>query len=430
MPRRSKLTSTGSRFSSSEIWSMTRCSQIRNLDAASERLAATSHKMTVVVIEDFEMLEDYIQAWEDLAADALEPNPFYEPWMLMPALRGLADGKDLRVVLVLTIDQGEPVLCGVFPLERKARYKGLPVAVLNLWQHLYCALCTPLIRASCARQCLDAFLDWLAGEAGCPLMEFNLVSGDGPFYELLNDCLTKRNSSSLVCESYTRALLRPTETADKYVRAAISTKHRQDIKRKERRLSEIGRVEYDALEPDGDIDRWTDEFLQLEVSSWKGRQGGALASAEASRNYFVTIAKEGFRRGKLMMSAIRLDGQPLALRFSLIAGRGAFALKIAYDENHARFSPGTLLEIENIRLLHSRPDIEWMDSCAAPVHFINRLWLDRRAIQSVLVSTGRTGDLVISLMPSIRWLNRTLRDLRKSPDMSKEKENERYETFS
>ena len=128
MPRRSELTSTGGRFSSSEIRSMTRRSQIRNLDAASERLAPTSHKMTVVVIEDFEMLEDYIQAWEDLAVDALEPNPFYEPWMLMPALRGLATGKDLRVVLVLNIDRGEPVLCGVFPLERRARYKGLPVA--------------------------------------------------------------------------------------------------------------------------------------------------------------------------------------------------------------------------------------------------------------------------------------------------------------
>lgn len=401
--------------------------EIATIDAAHRDDAPPVPRMSVVAIEDLDVLEDYVQAWEDLAEEALEVNPFYEPWMLMPALRGLAKRENVRVVLVLTIERGEPVLCGVFPLERRAQYKGLPVAVLRPWQHLYCPLCTPLIRASCARECLDAFLDWLAGEARCPLMEFNLVSGDGPFHELLNDCLTRRNSLSFASESYERALFRPMETADIYERAAISVRHRQDMRRRQRRLSELGRVEFDALEPDGDVDKWIEEFLQLEVSSWKGKQGGAFACADANRNYFATVAKEAFRRGKLMMSAIRLDGQPLALRLGLTAGRGAFGFKIAYDENHARFSPGILLEIENIRLLHSRPDIEWMDSCATPVHFINRLWLDRRAIQSVLVSTGRrSGDSVISLMPSIRWLNRTLRGLRKSPDMSPDmsKENE------
>lgn len=397
-------------------------SEILTLDAASQGPTPTSgHRMSVVAIEDLDVLEDYVQAWEDLAEEALEVNPFYEPWMLMPALRGLATGKNVRVVLVLTIDRGEPVLCGVFPLERRARYKGLPVAGLNLWQHLYCPLCTPLIRASCARECLDAFLDWLAGEAGCPLMEFNLVSGDGPFDELLNDCLTKRGNSSLVCESYTRALFRPTESADKYLHAAISPRHRKDMERKQRRLSETGRIECDELGPDGDADRWIEEFLQLEVSSWKGKQGGAFACAEASRNYFVTIAKEAFKRGRLMMSAMRLDGQPIAQKFSLIAGRGAFAFKIAYDENYAHFSPGTLLEVENIRRLHARPDIEWMDSCAAPVHFINRLWHDRRTIQTVLVSTGgRPGALVVSLMPFMRWLNRALRGFLRKPSTHKE----------
>jgi hypothetical protein len=396
-------------------------SEILTIDTAQRDAALSDHRMSVVLVEDPDVLEDYVQAWEDLVEEALEVNPFYEPWMLMPALRGLATGKDLRVVLVLTIDRGAPVLCGVFPLERKERYKRLPVAVLSLWQHLYCALCTPLIRASCARQCLDAFLDWLAGEAGVPLMEFNLVPGEGPFHELLNDCLSRRGNRNLVCESFTRALFLPLESADKYLQAAISTRHRKDMRRKQRRLSETGRVEFDELGPEGDSDAWIEEFLQLEVSSWKGKQGGAFACSEANRTYFVTIAKEAFERGRLMMSAMRLDGRPLAQKFSLVAGPGAFAFKIAYDENHAHFSPGTILEVENIRRLHTRPNIEWMDSCAAPVHFINRLWHDRRTIQTVLVSTGgRAGALVVSLLPFMRRLNRSLRGFLRRPRRQEE----------
>jgi CelD/BcsL family acetyltransferase involved in cellulose biosynthesis len=392
-------------------------SEILTIDAAQGDAALSRQRMSVVVVEDPDVLEDYVPAWEDLVEEALEINPFYEPWMLMPALRGLATGKDLRVVLVLTMDRGEPVLCGVFPLERKDRYKGIPVAVLNLWQHLYCALCTPLVRASCARQCLDVFLDWLACEAGCPLMEFNFVPGEGPFHELLNDCLSTRGNPSLVCESFERALFLPLQSADEYLRASISSRHRKDMRRKQRRLSEIGRVEFDELGPEGDSEAWIEEFLQLEMSSWKGKQGGAFACSEASRNYFVTISKEAFRRGRLMMSAMRLDGRPLAQKFNLIAGQGSFAFKIAYDEKCAHFSPGTLLEVENIRGLHARPDIEWMDSCAAPVHFINRLWPDRRTIQTVLVATGgKPGALVVSLLPFMRRLNRSLRGfLRRSP---------------
>jgi hypothetical protein len=368
--------------------------------------------MTVVFIKNFEMLEDYIQAWEDLAADALVPNPFYEPWMLLPALAGLAKGSDVGVVLVLTMDQGAPILCGVFPLERTARYKGLPIAAFSLWRHIYCALCTPLIRRDCARECLDAFLDWLASECGGPLMEFGLVSGEGPFHELLNDCLSERGNSSLVCESFERAMFRPMESADKYLHAALSSRHRKDMRRKQRRLSETGRVEFDGLEPEGDADRWIEEFLQLEVSSWKGKQGGAFACDEANRNYFVEVARNAFERGRLLMSAMRLDGKPIALKFSFVAEPASFAFKIAYDEHYATFSPGMLLEVENVRRLHARPDIKWMDSCAAPIHFINRIWHDRRKIQTVLVSTGgKHGALVISLMPFLRRLNRALRGL-------------------
>ena len=396
-------------------------SEILTIDTAQGDAALPDHRMSVVLIEDVNVLEDYVQAWEDLVDEALEVNPFYEPWMLMPALRALATGKDLRVVLVLAIDRGAPVLCGVFPLERKERYKRLPVAVLSLWQHLYCALCTPLIRASCARQCLDAFLDWLAGEAGVPLMEFNFVPGEGPFHELLNDCLSRRGNPTLVCESFTRALFLPLESADKYLHAAISARHRKDMRRKQRRLSETGHVEFDELRPEGDSEAWIEEFLQLEMSSWKGKQGGAFACSEANRTYFVTIAKEAFKRGRLMMSAMRLNGRPLALKFSLVAGPGAFAFKIAYDENHAHFSPGTILEMENIRHLHTIPDIEWMDSCAAPVHFINRLWHDRRTIQTVLVSTGRrSGALVVSLLPFMRRLNRSLRGFLRRPSTHEE----------
>jgi hypothetical protein len=385
-------------------------SEILTVDAPSQWRA--SLPMSVVVINDSAILEDYIQAWEDLAVEALEPNPFYEPWMLIPALRALGTGKDLFVVLVLTVKEGRPVLCGVFPLEKRQRYKRLPVTAYQLWQHIYCPLCTPLIRASYARECMDAFLDWLAAERGCALMDFNLVSGDGPFHQLLNDCLTRREDSMLVCESYDRAVLRVKEN-DLDPRGTLNREHRKDLRRKARRLSERGQVEFDSLEPGGDIDLWVEEFLQLESGGWKGRDGGAFACTAANRDFFVSVAKAAFANGRLMMLALRLDGKAIAMKCNFISEPGSFAFKIAFDEDYSACSPGVLLELENISRLRAERRVEWMDSCAVPDHpMIDRLWPDRRAIQSVLVPAGKkAGELIISALPLLRSLNRKIRRL-------------------
>jgi hypothetical protein len=59
--------------------------------------------------------------------------------------------------------------------------------------------------------------------------------------------------------------------------------------------------------------------------------------------------------------------------------------KTAYDESYARFSPGLLLQIENLDMLE-RPGLDWMDSCAAENHpMIDNLWTERRDIVRVTV---------------------------------------------
>ena len=52
-----------------------------------------------------------------------------------------------------------------------------------------------------------------------------------------------------------------------------------------------------------------------------------------------------------------------------------------------------------------------MDSCADPGHFMaNRLWPDRRELVTMITAAGRTaGDLVVTVLPMLRRLYRSLR---------------------
>ncbi|HEY6402118.1 MAG TPA: GNAT family N-acetyltransferase, partial [Blastocatellia bacterium] len=143
---------------------------------------------------------------------------------------------------------------------------------------------------------------------------------------------------------------------------------------------------------------------------WKGQENTAIASDESDLSYFRSIAKEAFRRGRLSMLALRLDGRPIAYKCDFLAGRGMFTFRIAYDENYARNSPGMLLEIENVRRLHDRSQIEWVDSCNDSFSFMfNRLWPARRTILDVVVGAGKTwGDWVVAEIPLLKLLNRKL----------------------
>jgi hypothetical protein len=379
---------------------------------------AERRKMWVEWISEPGKWAGYAAAWEKLAAAAIEPNAFYEPWMLLPARSVFGAGKNLGLALVFApnpaCDHGPPRLCGVFPLEIQNRYQGLhrslPVKTLGLWKHKYCYLCTPLLSAECAGDTLQTFFDWLdSGSHGCALMEFNFIAGDGPFHHLLTDLLHKTAKLTFTSECYTRALFQPASNADAYLRQALSGKHRKALRRQERRLMEIGRLTCDSL--DATAAQWIEELMQLEARGWKGRENTALASNRSEQAYFKTIAAEAFRRGQLMMLALRLDGRAIAGKCNFVAGPGSFAFKIAYDETYGRYSPGQLLEVENIRLAHNHPHIEWMDSCADPFHImIDSIWPARRTIRTVAVSTGQApGDFIVSVLPLLKWLNRKVR---------------------
>ena len=378
--------------------------------------AANRLRARVVALSGAAPLAEHVAAWNDLAGQAIEPNPFYEPWLMLPAIDAYGEGRQLQFVLVYLPDpqraEAPPRLCGFFPLERIKRYRGLVLPHLRLWQHRHCVLGTPLLRAGQAQEALAAFLDWLGREpGGAVAMEWGRVAGDGLFHKALELALDHARLPRFLAQRHTRGVLRRRESADAYIEAALPKKgSRRELRRLEKRLGETGALSYEECRRPEEMERWIGEFVALEGSGWKGRLGSALGSTEANRRFFLRAAREGARSGKLQMLGLRLDGRPVALKCNFLAAAGTrlagFTFKIGYDEAYRKYSPGTLLELENIRRFHARPELQWMDSCAIPEHFmINRLWLDRRVIQTLLISTGRPwGSLVVSALPLAQWL--------------------------
>jgi CelD/BcsL family acetyltransferase involved in cellulose biosynthesis len=375
---------------------------------------------TVVVVDTEAQLAEHVAAWDDLADNALEPNVFYESWSLLPALRAYGRGLDLSFALVYLTPDGtraQPLLCGFVPLRRRRLHRLLPLTVLETWQHLYCFLSTPLVRRGHATEAIEALFDWLGGDPdGAPLLRLSLVSGDGGFAKAWTDVCRRRQRTSYVAQSYCRALIEPRSDSESYIREALTGRHYKEYRRQERILARGGQYERRVLKAGDDVAQWAEMFLRLEADGWKGRGGTAMASTPADAAYFRQIVGAAAAAGKLGMVGLFLDDVPVALKCNFASGTGSFAFKIAFDEAYAANSPGVILELANIDLLHDSPAAHWMDSCAMAEHpMINRLWLERRIILDQYIATGRApGDALVAALPLARWLKRALRQKNES----------------
>jgi CelD/BcsL family acetyltransferase involved in cellulose biosynthesis len=357
-------------------------------------------------ITDWSQLEALEEEWQDLASAAAEPNAFYEPWMLLPALRAYGSTGRVEVLVASTTHLGRRVLCGLFPIAyRRGR--------AELWKHRSCYLSTPLLRRGFAQAAMRCFFDHLERRAG--LVRLEDVPGEGPFHLHLVDELNRRCWPSLLSGWYTRALFRPASSCEEFLERALNAKRRKELRRQRARLAELGRLELCELGPGEDPAPWIREFLALEAAGWKGEKGVAAALHPAERGYVEEMSARAHARGRLMMMALRLDGRPIALKHNLLAGDGSFAFKIAFDESYARYSPGVLLELDNLQRLHQMRSVRWMDSCAAPNRFmINHLWPERREMQTIFFSTGRTlPSLVLAVLPLFQFLRMRARRRRR-----------------
>lgn len=347
--------------------------------------------LTVRVVDPLSLSPELAAAWDRLAGEASEPNPFAERWCLQSALHLLDPERQARLVLVR--DGGDGPVIGIMPLAPAAHYGRLPLRHVTGWAHPNHFLGIPLVRAGFESLFWSILLGWCdAAPWARTLVQMPRLPEDGPLHRALIDVARVRGGEAEVVHREERALLESNLSPADYWDAAVRAKKRKELRRQANRLAEQGAVQFRRWQAGDQLDPWIDAFLDLEARGWKGRAGSALASHSDTTAWFRAILTAAGEAGKLDIRALDLNGRPLAMLVNFFAPPGGFSFKTAFDEDYARFSPGVLLQQVNLDLLDD-PRIDWVDSCAAPGHpMIDSVWRERRALVWVNVSLSAAPD--------------------------------------
>jgi CelD/BcsL family acetyltransferase involved in cellulose biosynthesis len=324
-----------------------------------------------------------VEEWRALAQVAAEPNSFQEVTLFGAAWAELPH-EDVRLIQVRGPDG---TLSGTIALHLAPTLGRMPIRHVENWRYEHDYLGMPLVRKGCEREFWGAVLDhldeatWAAG-----LLHIRGLVEGGPVHLGLAAAAARRGRAAPIVYRTRRALLESDLTPQAYYEQAVRKKKRKEIGRLRNRLAEHGELSFHTLEPGGEgLDPWSEAFLQLERSGWKGRENSALACRAENERFLRKCLADAHAEGRLQIRSLDLKGRPIAMLINLLAPPGSFMFKTAYDESFARFSPGVLLQIENLDTLQ-REGIAWMDSCADQNHpMIDGLWTERRNIVRVTV---------------------------------------------
>lgn len=332
----------------------------------------------------------FMAQWHELVHNAGEPNPFYEPWFALPSLAQWGAGD--KVLTKAWFTDGK--LAGLMPIVRSAEYYGHIITHATGWLHANAFCGVPLIAAGhedAFWRTLLAHFDRSARRA--VLLHLPRLPDDGPAWQALQRVLAEGGRRHYIAAEERRAMLTGAQmagevTAEAYLSGAMSAKKRKELRRQHTRLAEQGNLVFERCDNAAGLAAWIEEFLLLEAAGWKGKAGSALACAPETRAFFADALAGAAAAGKLERLTLRLDGKPIAMLVNFLTPPGAYSFKTAYDEAYARFSPGMLLQLENLALLE-RSGIQWADSCAAEGHpMIERLWRGQRRMVSCNIAIG------------------------------------------
>jgi len=125
--------------------------------------------------------------------------------------------------------------------------------------------------------------------------------------------------------------------------ANLGAKLRSEIRRRERRLQDLGDLSLQVADGSERLEDLLSEGFRVEQSGWKGDYGTAINSNPRRRRFYREVARWAGERGWLRLAFLRLDGRPIAFDLCLETDGVHFLLKTGFDHDFSRFGPGAIL---------------------------------------------------------------------------------------
>lgn len=375
-----------------------------------ERFSIGGREVSVRMFPASNIDDAFTAEWLDLENRAVEGNAFLSPHFVQPALKYLDPRKRILVLAIYHGGASGERLIGFGTFLARPPVVRFPLPHLEAYRSPHTFLTGMLF---------DRDNHWLALEALSSYLTHPKLIWCGIEFEDISatGALSRSQTEDVVAGKvrwserwrHRRAILFPSDAAGQLAAVLTDGKFGKELRRKQRRLEELGEVSWHCWMGRELTQEHIETFLTLEHQGWKKENGSSLLSSPHHADFFREMSARFAADGRAFFTELSLSGRVIASTSNYISGSSAFAFKIGWDQELAAVSPGLLNELEFMR--HSSEvllGIDLVDSGAQEGSFVERLWRDHRQIATGVLAGGYCSA---ALLPALGVAHRVKQSL-------------------
>lgn len=261
--------------------------------------------------------------WRDLAARALEPNPFFEPDFVLPAAQHLVDFRDATALLIWSGTAPSRRLLGFIPARLQRRLLGHDELIG--WSNPRLRVATPLVDADQAERVIAALLHapgrW--GLANTQNLQLHRLDLDGPFL---------RSVLQLAEQTGHASSLEPAHQLPTIMGAPDLTSLRHG-------LSRHGKLVFAESDSRQELRDMVELLLALEASGARARAGAAALQDIRESAFLRAMTRNLAHSHRCRIGLLNLDDKPVAGAVLIGKGPRLWLYSGVEDERFASFAP-------------------------------------------------------------------------------------------
>ena len=317
--------------------------------------------------------------------------------------------------VVLVEDEGAR-LCGFLALHwAKPRFIGDPVRRLRSTTNGHSAY-TALSVSPRRPEVLHSLLD--AG-ALLPWDQMELVAVQAPLAERVAEWARSRGLIAQLGGKRSTPVFSFNRTGSNRSPTSGFPARSPQTRSRERALERQGTLVLEVVNIPTDLRHALEEYLEAESRSWKAGSGELLTADPFITRFYRELVEAADDRTRPVIHFLRLDGNVIAARFSVLKDGMLVANKTFFDDALRRSAPGIILEHRFLEAVAENPAVDHIDFYTRMQHydaFANR----HEDFQNIRVwkktLTGRAAyvadRITAKLQPIAGQLRRRIRGLR------------------
>jgi len=290
----------------------------------------------IKIISNVADMTPYESGWNRLAEQAGSPLLSFE-WFKACALT-LHIKDALHIVIYTEQDQ----LLAIAPLVKVRRHNTYWLEIMGTSR-----LCEPADLLAESPEALDILLRGVRSR-GYPLILSRVPADSGLHHEYTDTNGRHRALTKLMPSSTSAHIDTRRDWSD--FQSRVSSRRRYEMRRKMKRCTKQGNVRFDISCPEpAELEAAYQLAIRVEAASWKFRSGTAMVQRADLQQFFGTYLRLACARKQVRMCFMYIGDNCVAMHIGIRFNDKLWILKLGYDENWSRCSPGILLAEETIR---------------------------------------------------------------------------------